>query len=213
MKTAVKIQLSCAFLALLIFILITFGVVVDSTWLAHFDTWGFSLVREPLSPNRTWFFKNVTRAGNEKWSLVLMFTLAILFIFQKKLRATCFLLINVGVFGYVFANLFKYLIHRPRPHIVHLVQASGFSFPSGHTMNAVLLYGSLIILANYYLANDGLRFAVNSFLGVIIVALPLSRIYLGVHYPSDVVAGYCLGYAMLVFSNFFIFKFNQLKRS
>lgn len=212
MKTAIKIQITCAFIALMTFILIAWGVLDDSAWLAHFDTWGFRLVREPISPNRTWFFKNVTRAGNEKWSLVLMFTLAIFFILQKKIRATLFLLINVGFLGYGCANIFKYLVHRPRPNIVHLVQASGFSFPSGHTMNAVLLYGSLIILANYYLANDGLRFAVNSFLGVIIVALPLSRIYLGVHYPSDVLAGYCLGYSMLIFSNFFIFKFNQIRR-
>lgn len=209
MKVTAKIQIGLAIFALLFFIALTWGVVQDANWIAAIDNAGFHLIREPLSPNRTWFFKNVTRSGNEKWSLTLMFILALVFIFQRKAKATIFLLINVSVLGLGLSTLLKMVVDRPRPHIVHLIQAHGLSFPSGHTMNAVLLYGSLIILSNYYLSNDGLRFALNAVLGVVIIALPLSRIYLGVHYPTDVLAGYALGFTMLMLSKFVIFRFQE----
>lgn len=91
----------------------------------------------------------------------------------------------------------KTLIQRPRPEGYRLVAESGFSFPSGHSMVAMAFYGLLIWMVWRY-EKDSLvrRLGVIGF-GLVIVLVGLSRIYLGVHYASDVLAGFCASIAWL----------------
>lgn len=93
--------------------------------------------------------------------------------------------------------LLKTLIQRPRPEGYRLVAESGFSFPSGHSMVAMAFYGLLIWMVWRY-EKDALvrRLGVIGF-GLVIVLVGLSRIYLGVHYASDVLAGFCASIAWL----------------
>jgi undecaprenyl-diphosphatase len=98
----------------------------------------------------------------------------------------------------VIENLDKLLVDRPRPEVRHLETVSSSSFPSGHATQAAAVYGSAMLLAVMLLPSQGrgariLRGAAVA-LGVLLVcAIGFSRIYLGVHYPTDVAAGLVLG--------------------
>ena len=72
----------------------------------------------------------------------------------------------------------------------------------------MLLYGSLIVLVHYYLKKqDQLRYAFMTLFGALVFAIPISRVYLGVHYLSDVLAGFSLGVFFLIMSKELIFKY------
>lgn len=88
-------------------------------------------------------------------------------------------------------------IDRPRPDAEHLVEASTMSFPSGHAMSSIAFFGFLIYLVWRLVSTKWLRWLLSIVLLLLILAIGFSRIYLGVHYPSDVLAGYAAGGACL----------------
>lgn len=124
-----------------------------------------------------------------------------------------FLLFNIGqswrlsiqatiiLISTFFLNLgMKYLFGRPRPLIEnHLIEVSkkSFSYPSGHTMGAVAFYGFTIYLTYRFVENIWLRWFLIAIQFVLIVLIGVSRVYLGVHYPSDVAAGFIAGFIWL----------------
>lgn len=89
--------------------------------------------------------------------------------------------------------ILKLAFHRNRPIPPGLVQASGYSFPSGHAMVSLVFYGMLVYLlwVNYKPRKS--TYLLTFFLVLLVLAIGISRIYLGVHYPSDVIAGYAAG--------------------
>ena len=93
--------------------------------------------------------------------------------------------------------LLKTLVQRPRPEGYRLVAESGFSFPSGHSMVAMAFYGLLIWMVWRYEKDALVRWLGVIGFGLVIVLVGLSRIYLGVHYASDVLAGFCASIAWL----------------
>lgn len=98
----------------------------------------------------------------------------------------------------VLNEALKVFFHRQRPSLIHLVQVSGLSYPSGHAMISFSFYGLLICLLWLNLRKPVLRFFLICLLVILILLIGISRIYLGVHYPSDVVAGFAAGSAWLV---------------
>ncbi len=92
--------------------------------------------------------------------------------------------------------LLKNLVQRPRPAVEHLVEQGGYSFPSGHSCCSMVFYGLLIILVLNCLRGKK-RGWLAAGLGLLIMAIGLSRIYVGVHYASDVLAGLCGGFVWL----------------
>ncbi|ATF41812.1 phosphatase PAP2 family protein [Weissella paramesenteroides] len=202
------LQLAVAFTGLIIFIVLAIGYVNDFGYIHWLDQFGFRYLREPLTPERSWFFRNITRAGNTKWTALVMVVTTIIALLIRKVDVAVFMMVNVGVFGLGVMSLFKHIFHRPRPAIYHVIEQSGYSFPSGHALNAILLYGSLIVLVHYYLkSEDNLRYAFMTLLSGLVIAIPVSRVYLGVHYFSDVLAGFGLGTFLLIMSKEVIFKY------
>lgn len=104
--------------------------------------------------------------------------------------------VNLGLVVLINQGL-KYLIQRPRPEGFRLATASGFSFPSGHSMVAMAFFGLLAWFVWRYEKDRRQRVALLVAFGLVIVMIGLSRIYLGVHYASDVVAGFCLSLVWL----------------
>lgn len=95
-------------------------------------------------------------------------------------------------------QLIKNLVDRPRPEVTQLMNETGFSFPSGHSINSMFFYGMAIWLVWHYLPSSGLRTALMIVLAIPMVFVGPTRIYLGVHYPTDVLAGWCLGIIAIV---------------
>lgn len=90
-------------------------------------------------------------------------------------------LLNVGL---------KALIQRPRPEGFRLIEETGFSFPSGHSMVAMAFFGLIIWLVWRYESDRRQRLLLSSAFAIVIVMIGISRIYLGVHYASDVIGGF-----------------------
>lgn len=94
----------------------------------------------------------------------------------------------------------KLLFSRPRPDNPVYEAASGFSFPSGHAMSALTFYGLIIYLVWHFVRNGPLRWVLTLSLSLLIVAIAFSRVYLRVHFASDVLAGMAAGVIWLVVS-------------
>ena len=107
----------------------------------------------------------------------------------------------LSVPGCVLLNeVLKYVFHRARPTFEHpLVQLPGYSFPSGHAVAATVLYGFAAILLWPYIAPGVCRIVIGTAIVVVILGVAFSRVYLGAHYPTDVLAGVLEGIAWLSF--------------
>jgi len=101
--------------------------------------------------------------------------------------------------GAVLSFLLKILFHRTRPDLFRVVQETGYSFPSGHALATMCFYGMAAYLIMRTIDSWRGRLTVMTLAVVLSVAIGISRIYLGVHYPTDVVAGYAAGSMWLAF--------------
>lgn len=92
----------------------------------------------------------------------------------------------------------KFILQRPRPTEYRIIEETGYSFPSGHSMVSMAFYGLLIYLIYKHIENKYLKWLLISILSLLIVLIGFSRIYLGVHYVSDVIAGFLFSIAYLI---------------
>jgi undecaprenyl-diphosphatase len=104
----------------------------------------------------------------------------------------------VNLVGIVALNqLLKSIVQRPRPDGYQLIVETGYSFPSGHSMVSMAFYGLLVWMVLHYVRDRRKRHALAAAFVVLIALVGISRIYLGVHYASDVVAGFLVSMAWL----------------
>lgn len=132
-------------------------------------------------------FKFITCLGNP--ITVIIVVLIFIIVFRNK---DSFLLTISALDSVILNTILKYIIRRDRPSQLRLISETGYSFPSGHAMISVCVYGFLFYLAYSKIKNKYLRFFICLLLGILILGIGISRIYVGVHYPSDIIAGYSL---------------------
>ncbi|WNR43105.1 phosphatase PAP2 family protein [Paenibacillus roseipurpureus] len=149
--------------------------------------------------------------------VVIVITLCCLFLFFKYLHHRLELVLFAAlVAGTAILNqLLKISFHRDRPSLHRLIQETGYSFPSGHSMEAFALYAALAFLLWRHVPTRSGRTAVILTSISMILMIGISRIYLGVHYPSDIVGAYFASGFWFTFS-VWIFQWymeNQSKRS
>ena len=105
-----------------------------------------------------------------------------------------------NLIGVILNNILKIIIRRPRPtETLVLTAESSYSFPSAHSMMSMIFYGLLIYYVTKFVKKKWLKNALVGILSAIILFVGISRIYLGVHYATDVLAGYIVGIIYLVF--------------
>ena len=127
-------------------------------------------------------------------AVILLSIIFLILLKDKKLAAS--ISINL-VLVYLINVIIKEIVARPRPEILRLVHETSYSFPSGHAMVSAGFYGYLIYIAYKKLSKKSLRNTVIALLSILILLIGISRIYLGVHYASDVLAGFVLSIAYL----------------
>jgi undecaprenyl-diphosphatase len=151
---------------------------------------------DPIGP--PWFesvMRDLTALGST--AVLLIITLAIAgFLMVTNGRMLALLLVLAVSLGTVFSNTLKFMLARPRPDLVaHAVQVHTTSFPSGHAMLSAVTFLTIGAL----LAHDQPSIRVKTYILTIAIFLSLlvgiSRVYLGVHYPTDVLAGWAIGAA------------------
>ncbi|MDW0109927.1 phosphatase PAP2 family protein [Sporosarcina aquimarina] len=175
---------SCLILA------VVFGYVASSIGngtIERFDTAIISIVQGAEAPGLTSVMKVFTTIGSTKTVLAISaVTLGLLLYFRQKAQTILFVIV-IG--GTAALNLvLKLFFQRTRPDLNRLIEISGYSFPSGHTMMATSLYVILAFILWKNAKNSGrVLFVIGAF--IMIGMICVSRIYLGVHYPSDIVGG------------------------
>lgn len=109
----------------------------------------------------------------------------------------------------ILNQLLKRILRRPRPTEFRIVEETGYSFPSGHSMVSMAFYGYLIYLIYRYIKNKYIKWSLIVLLSILICLIGISRIYLGVHYTSDVLGGFLLSISYLVVYISLIKKYYQ----
>lgn len=140
----------------------------------------------------------ITETGSV-WFLASMTVIGVAWLwFKSKDRwSALFFAITVAGGGLLNSAL-KNLYGRERPSINEAIDATGYSFPSGHSMGAITLYGFLIFLVIRGHQNEWVKWTISISLAVLVLLIGGSRVYLGAHYPSDVVAGFIGGLVWLL---------------
>ena len=148
----------------------------------------------------------ITWAGDR--TAYIIFGVALFIFFYLRYRSLIFPL-QTSVVLLIAGGLnrwLKDLIDRPRPDARHLVEAGSLSFPSGHAMSSIAFFGFLIYLVWRLVSTRWIRWLLSILLALLILLIGFSRVYLGVHYPSDILAGYAAGGACLaVFISIFTY--------
>lgn len=159
------------------------------------DIVGYKLVSTFLiSDFATPIAKFITNFGG---AIILIVFAFMLFIFIKNKKIGVSVILNLVIIT-VLNQLLKRIVQRPRPTEFRIVEESGYSFPSGHSMVSMAFYGYSIYLIYKYVKNKYLKWISIILLSILICSIGISRIYLGVHYTSDVLAGFMISISYLI---------------
>ena len=138
-------------------------------------------------------FEVITILAN--WQMIFLLSFVILGFATDKVLAV--LTAVITGFGYLINETLKQTFVRPRPIVMHLTHAGGYSMPSGHAMAAMVFYGLILIFFATSVKDKKYRYLSYVLLILLIGLIGFSRVYLRVHYVSDVLAGFALGLVIL----------------
>ena len=168
----------------------------DTDTIAHFDLFVGQALIGLRSQSLTALFEVLTGLAGTK-GIILLLVASLILLLRPPYRQLPIVLGAGAIVELAVVIIVKLLVARPRPdQAIQLVHESSFSFPSGHTMAAVVVYGLLAYFISRTVSN-GRKVAVWAIWVVFAGSVAASRIYLGVHYPSDTLASACLGGASL----------------
>lgn len=182
--------------ALLLFVIIGYMVKFYPEMLVDFDQPIQTAIRGDLPEFLTLLFRAITHLIDIP--IIITWVLIVAFIFyRKQWKMESFLMLgNLALAGILIVT-FKNIYQRPRPEILHLVDEKGFSFPSGHSLAVTIMVGTLIVIFSQRIKDKLWKRIVQILLGFYLLSVLVSRVYLGVHYPSDVLASLCVGLGVL----------------
>ena len=182
--------------ALLLSMIIGYIVKFYPEMLVGFDQPIQTAIRGDLPETLTLLFRAITHLIDIP--VIISWVLIVAFIFyRKQWKMESYLMLGNLTLAGILIVTFKNIYQRPRPEILHLVEEKGFSFPSGHSLAVTIMVGTLIVILSQRIKNTVWRKIVQILLSLYIVSVLVSRIYLGVHYPSDVIASLCVGLGVL----------------
>lgn len=165
--------------------------------LAKFDDALSQYIHNFRSPGLTNFMLVITWMGDRTAYIIFSVLLFIFFYLRYRslifpLQTSLILIVAGGLNRWL-----KDLIERPRPQAHHFVEATTMSFPSGHAMSSIVFFGFFVYLVWRLISTDWIRWLLSFLFSLLILLIGVSRVYLGVHYPSDILAGYAAGGACL----------------
>lgn len=209
-KRVVKFSFSSR-LAFILFLEIVFSVLLSLTALFIFLKMGNDVLEKEVFSIDEWLTNYIYSFRSPFVTTIMMcftFLGSVLFLFFLSITGTLYVFTKrkkdaiiyfVILYSGVILNLIlKFTFQRPRPHHLPLIYEDSFSFPSGHAMNSFVFYAALSYFILRETKNATTAIFVSILSGIIILCIGLSRVYLGVHYPSDVIAGYLTGFLWFI---------------
>jgi undecaprenyl-diphosphatase len=221
-KLLSKIDFKVFISILIIIIGTTFFIILANNVSAgntkSFDHWAMEVFRQPDNPTQSIGNELVTSSVRDITALgsgvvIILFTLAVLgfLLFQKK-YIMFYLILGATLGGGLLGFLLKEIFGRERPNLIyHLMPATSLSFPSGHSMMSMVLYLSFAALLIRIPYNRSIKIYIISIALFLSIIIGISRIYLGVHYATDVLAGWSIGLAWASFCWLFAQYLEQKK--
>ncbi len=191
-----KIALISLFVCLLLSIVLSLAVVNNDNPLTRFDHQAVDTLHEHTTPTGIDLFKLITWWGSPGLRVISL--IAIVYLIARTRWADFFTALAVIGGGELLNILLKDLFDRPRPIWNRtIITADSPAFPSGHAMSSLLIYSFLVILLWHLARNRPARVILVAAAVVLVGLIGFSRVYLGVHYPTDVLGGYAMGGAWL----------------
>lgn len=166
-------------------------LLIVNGWMKIIDQFVFESLRFFASDQLTEIFKIITNLGSFWGILIVIF---LVFLVSRKVSYIC---LGASIIQTSLNRVIKAIVRRPRPNVDVFIRESNFSFPSGHAMAITCLYG----LSIYYLYKSEIRYRklLIVICVLIIVLVSLSRVYLGVHYFSDIIGGILLSSSLVLY--------------
>lgn len=187
----------------LLFILIVSLVIFKPRWVHAYDNSISSLVQSVRTPGFNQVVSIYTQLGNSIPYIIISLIVCLILILKHLKKAALFLACNI-VLGNGLNHLIKQIIQRQRPEF-RLISIGGYSFPSGHSVAAMVLFGSLIFITFQVVHHQLKRNLLALIYLILMLGIGLSRIYLNVHFPTDVTAGFLLGLIVLQFTTYLFY--------
>lgn len=138
--------------------------------------------------------KFITNLGSA--TFIVLLSILLLLTIKNKLTGLIIFL-NSAICG-ILNQVLKIIVQRPRPVGYRLIDEKGYSFPSGHSMVSAAFYGFIIYLVYKNIKNKYIKYSIITILILLILCIGISRVYLGVHYASDVIAGFLISICYLI---------------
>ena len=190
-KKTLLIEIGLFIVSLFFFVYIINEIVLEND--QKLDNWGWQLVQPLRTPFMTGFMRTVTWMGSWYFLLPAYMLLMLWFKFYRKRARVSMEILAIGITSTVIMFTIKEIFKRQRPLDPLLHAVPGFSFPSGHSFSSFTFFGLLI-----YIIADARELSLpmkwlGSFLCLLMASIiAISRVYLKVHYPSDIIAGFFL---------------------
>lgn len=189
--------------AVLVVVLVVVMVLIKNGNIVNFDNRAYNVVTSNTNTFLDNMYKVFTFLGS---TLFIVGACIFILVFMKNKKMAGVIVGSVAI-STVANNVIKLIFRRERPVVRRLVEEHSFSFPSGHTMAAVTLYGILIFFVMKSRLNKKARVAISVVLGLFPICVAVSRIYLGAHFASDVTGAAITSTALLLVETYFIEKY------
>lgn len=176
------------------------GVYFDSGWVTAFDSSWIDRIQSSVTPTKTSTIELLTELGEIKLVAALTVVIAIVLFFKHKFAEGLWFGGTVLFCGAISTKIIKSLVERERPAFLQLIPETGWSFPSGHVTGTAIFYGLIGLILFLAITKIWAKFIVAILTVVFIFFIMATRVYLGIHYPTDVLAGFLFGMASIFIS-------------
>ena len=183
-------------ISLFVFTIIAIYMVTDKIHV--FDSYIYSGISMLITPTMTSIVKVITKFADPITIVIFALIFSYIVGIRKKDRKTailfCLNIVIVALLNYLLKNIFL----RTRPELINIITESGYSFPSGHSSISMAMYGYLIYLINIKCNDKKVKIVSTILLSILILLVGASRVYLGVHFASDVIAAFLISLSYLI---------------
>lgn len=188
-------------LALIPFFIIIFIGLLYSEGITRFDNWIAGPILSSRNTVSTTLYVFLTHFGGEIYLSLIILICSLIFIWKERNYYPAIWLVTQSLLGAVLFNqALKAIFRRSRPLVETLVDQNGFSFPSGHSMGSLICYGGILFLILRNIRRPSIRNGLIALFAILVLFIGISRVYVGVHYPTDIIGGFSVGAAWLIFA-------------
>lgn len=208
-----KVSLS-VLLMIGVFILCLWGLFIVADMIFEdknfsFDENVFTMIKPWESPLHTSIMLVITFIGSQNFLLPANLLLIAYYLYFRKNKSRAYKIATISITSVVVMFSMKFFLQRERPLVPLIAKVHGYSFPSGHTFTSVTFYGIIAYLIYRNVKSTILKWTLIVACIVLVLLVGYSRVYLRLHYASDVIAAFCLGLIWLLLAKWFLVQTDE----